>query len=79
MGLDFVKIDKESHNKLDPANYPSFTMIWQALAYISVCVKVVAMSPCDIFVDTMGVGFAYPVLKLFFGMKIYSYTHYPFI
>ena len=36
-------------------------------------------SPCDIFIDTMGVGFGYPVLKLFFSLKVYSYTHYPFI
>ena len=67
------------HNSLDPANYPSFTMVWQALAYICVCVKVVSSHPCDVFIDTMGVGFSYPLLKLFFGMKIYSYTHYPFI
>ena len=64
---------------MDPKNYPSFTMVWQALAYIKVCFKVANMSPCDIFIDTMGVGFSYPLLKLFFGMKIYSYTHYPFI
>jgi alpha-1,2-mannosyltransferase len=37
------------------------------------------MSPCDVFVDTMGVGFSYPLVWLFYGVKIYSYTHYPFI
>jgi hypothetical protein len=54
-------------------------MVWQALAYMKVCYKVVSMCPCDVFVDTMGVGFAYPLLKVLFGVKIYSYTHYPFI
>ena len=78
-GLEFVTIDAALHNSLDPSNYPRFTMVWQALAYISVCVRCVSMSPCDIFVDTMGVGFSYPFLKMLFGMQIYSYTHYPFI
>ena len=27
----------------------------------------------------MGVGYAYPFVKLFFGTKIYSYTHYPLV
>ena len=35
--------------------------------------------PCDIFVDTMGVGFGYPFIKILFGAKIYSYTHYPIV
>jgi len=27
----------------------------------------------------MGVGFGYPFVKLLFGIKIYSYTHYPIV
>jgi len=67
------------HNSLDPKNYPTFTMVWQALAYIKVCMYCISLSPCDLFIDTMGVGFSYPFIKLFFGIKVYSYTHYPFI
>ena len=40
------------------------------------------LCPCDIFIDTMGIGYAYPFIKLFFGgsnIKLYSYTHYPLI
>ena len=55
------------------------TMVWQALAYIRVVFSVVSEAPCDFFIDTMGVGFSYPFLKVFYGMKVYSYTHYPFI
>lgn len=33
----------------------------------------------DIFVDTIGLGFTYPVAKYFGGCKILSYTHYPTI
>ena len=32
---------------------------------------------CDILVDTMGIPFAYPIIKVLFKPKIYSYTHYP--
>ena len=35
--------------------------------------------PCDIFIDTVGVGFAFPVVKVLFGVKVVSYTHYPTI
>jgi alpha-1,2-mannosyltransferase len=35
--------------------------------------------PCDLIIDTIGVGFAYPLVKLVFGLKIVSYTHYPTI
>jgi len=35
--------------------------------------------PCDIFIDTMGVGFAYPIVKILFPVYLYSYTHYPIV
>jgi len=35
--------------------------------------------PCDVFIDTVGVGFAYPIVKILFGVKVASYTHYPAI
>lgn len=64
---------------LEPVNYPRFTLIFQALASIRVCILSLALIPCDVFVDTMGVGFAYPFIKWFFGVPIYSYTHYPIV
>jgi alpha-1,2-mannosyltransferase len=32
-----------------------------------------------VFIDTVGVGFAYPAIKVLFGVKVVSYTHYPTI
>ena len=60
-------------------NYPSWTLFWQALAYNWVCIEALQMAPCDVFIDTIGVGFAYPLVKLLFGCRIVSYTHYPTI
>ena len=43
------------------------------------CFEALTAFPCDVFVDTVGVGFAYPMIKLVFGVKVVSYTHYPTI
>ena len=76
---EFVALDQELATSLDPSNYPSLTHLWQALASIKVCSHAVSLQPCDIFVDTMGVGFAYPIINLMYGISIYSYTHYPIV
>lgn len=78
LNLHFVKLRSEGKS-LKPDNYPSFTMFWQAWASVKVCFEAMVTCPCDVFIDTMGVGYAYPVVKLFFGPKIYSYTHYPLV
>jgi alpha-1,2-mannosyltransferase len=76
--LTFVKLPSGGR-KLKPDNYPSFTMLWQALASVTVVFEALILCPCDVFIDTMGIGYAYPFVKLFFGPKLYSYTHYPLI
>ncbi len=75
--LTFVKVP--NCDSIKPDNYPSFTLFWQALASIRVCFSALTIAPCDIFIDSMGVGFAYPVVKMFFYIKVVTYTHYPFI
>jgi len=77
--MHFVNIDPRIAAVLDPINYPNFTLFFQAIGFIRVCFHSFNLMPCDIFVDTMGVAFGYPALKLLFGCKIYSYTHYPFV
>ena len=59
--------------------YPSWTLFWQAIAYNKVCAEALRNTPCDIFIDTIGVGFAYPLVWTLFGCQILSYTHYPTI
>jgi hypothetical protein len=43
-------------------------MFWQACASISVAFEALTLVPCNIFIDTMGIGYAYPFVKLFFGV-----------
>ena len=61
------------------ARYPTFTLLWQLIAYWRVVYEALTLQPTDIFIDTIGVGFAYPLVKVFFGVKVVSYTHYPTI
>jgi len=75
--VDFVHLDQSSAKSLDPANYPVMTVVLQAVAFIRVSIHAASLQPCDIFVDSMGVGFGYPFVKILFGSSIYSYTHYP--
>ena len=41
--------------------------------------EAVSKWPADLVIDTIGVGFSYPLVKLIFGLPIVSYTHYPTI
>lgn len=75
--VDFVQL--HSSETMHAHNYPSFTLLWQMIAYTRVSVEAVWAYPCDVFVDTLGVACAYAAVKLLFGCKIVSYTHYPMI
>lgn len=61
------------------SNYPFLTLLRQAIAFNSVAIEAMNTLPCDIFVDTVGVGFAYPLVKVLFNPRVISYTHYPTI
>lgn len=77
--LHFVNLDQQLADSLDPKHYPTFTLFWQAVAFIRVSLHATSLQPCDVFIDTMGVGFGYPFVQLLFGIRVYSYTHYPIV
>lgn len=64
---------------MEPQHYPRLTMLMQILAFQVTCFEALTTYPCDVFIDTVGVGFAYPLVKILFGVKVVSYTHYPTI
>jgi len=76
--LSFIQLPSRGKS-LKPENYPSFTMFWQAWASVRVAFEALTICPCDVFIDSMGIGYAYPFVKLLFGPQIYSYTHYPLV
>ena len=67
-------------NLLVPGNYPRLTMICQALASIVVTVECLVRGRFlpDVWVDTTGWAFGYPLLKLLDPRtRVAAYVHYP--
>jgi len=62
---------------MEPQHYPRFTLVMQSIANIVTCYEALTLFPCDVFIDTVGVGSAFPMIKVLFGVKLLSYTHYP--
>ncbi|KAK8824795.1 hypothetical protein WA538_005462 [Blastocystis sp. DL] len=64
---------------LEASHYPHFTMLFQSLASMLVVIDGLRQFVPDIFFDTTGLAFTYPVVKLLTGATVLSYTHYPTI
>jgi alpha-1,2-mannosyltransferase len=58
--------------------YPHFTLILQSLGSMILGFEALIKYNPDIFIDTMGYSFTYPIAKLF-GCKVGCYVHYPII
>ncbi|CAK9005811.1 2-mannosyltransferase (Asparagine-linked glycosylation protein 11 homolog) (Glycolipid 2-alpha-mannosyltransferase) [Durusdinium trenchii] len=74
--IEFVFLDKE--RLLEAEAYPRLTLVGQSLG--SVLVGAEALGKCcpDVYLDTMGYAFTYPLAWLR-GCVVASYTHYPTI
>lgn len=59
--------------------YPVATMLFQSLASILVGLECLIRCTPDIYCDTMGAAFTYPLAKLLCGCTVVTYTHYPII
>ncbi|CBK21623.2 uncharacterized protein [Blastocystis hominis] len=75
--LEFVRLSKRTW--LEAFHYPHFTMLFQSLASMLVMLESLSQFIPDLLVDTTGLAFTYPVVKLFTSSRILSYTHYPTI
>ncbi len=76
----FRVVPIQYRNLLIPGNYPRLTMIFQALAAVAVTVECLVRGRFlpDIWVDTTGWAFGYPLLKLLKRRtKVVAYVHYP--
>lgn len=71
--LHIIDLDPSTVNLLNAKTQ----VIIQAIGQMRAVMNALLLQPCDIFVDTTGMAFTYPLVKVFFGCKIFSYTHYP--
>ncbi|KAI8880811.1 glycosyltransferase family 4 protein [Backusella circina FSU 941] len=75
--LNFVYLSKR--NLVEDALYPRFTLILQSLASIILGFEAISKLVPDVYFDTMGYAFTYPLVHYFTKVKIATYTHYPTI
>lgn len=59
--------------------YPYFTLLGQSLGSIVLGVEALAAFVPDLYIDTMGYAFTFPVFKLVGGCSVACYVHYPTI
>lgn len=71
-------IPLETVSYLDPKNYPSFTLLLQALGSVVVAWEGLRSCVPEVFVDTSGWAFSYPLARLA-GARVCCYVHYPTI
>lgn len=74
----FHVIPLRKRHLLSPSRYPRFTMICQAVASLVVSVEALYQFVPEIWVDTTGWAFVYPLLRIL-GCKVVAYVHYPTI
>lgn len=55
------------------------TMFFQIIGQIVFAFEVIFKCYSDVFVDTTGLPFTYPILRIFGHAYVTTYTHYPFI
>jgi hypothetical protein len=60
------------------SRYPYLTMLFQLLAMVYLGYVSLHHYVPDIFIDTVGVPFMYPLVKLF-GCHVITYVHYPLL
>lgn len=64
---------------VEAKRYPYFTLLGQSIGSMILGLEALLKFPPNIFIDTMGYAFTYPIFKQFAKCKVISYTHYPTI
>lgn len=54
-------------------------MVGQSLGSMLVTLECLWRCAPDVFCDTMGAAFGYPLVKLFARSKVIAYVHYPIV
>jgi len=75
--LEFITL--RSRQLVEATNYPHFTLIGQSLGSMVLGMEAICKLVPDIFIDTMGYSFTFPIFRYLGGCKIACYVHYPTI
>ncbi|RLU19736.1 hypothetical protein DMN91_008293 [Ooceraea biroi] len=75
--IEFVYLHRRKW--VEASMYPYCTLLGQSLGSIWLGIEALNNLPPDIYIDTMGYAFTYPLFKYIGGCRVGSYTHYPTI
>lgn len=75
--VEFIYLHKRRW--VEAERYPRFTLLGQSLASMMLGFEALNSFVPDIFIDTMGYAFTYPIFSFLAGCKVASYVHYPTI
>ncbi|XP_055625508.1 GDP-Man:Man(3)GlcNAc(2)-PP-Dol alpha-1,2-mannosyltransferase isoform X1 [Toxorhynchites rutilus septentrionalis] len=75
--IKFVYLKKRKW--VEAKRYPMFTLLGQSLGSMFLAMEALLKLQPDVFIDTMGYAFTYPIFSYIGGCKIGCYTHYPTI
>lgn len=64
---------------VDDKTWSHFTLLGQAIGSMILTAEAVLKCPPDIWCDTMGYPFGYPVVHILIRIPVLAYTHYPII
>lgn len=62
---------------VEPRSYPRLTLILQSMGALPLAWEAISARPCDVFIDSMGFAFTYPLVRLVGGCSVGCYVHYP--
>ncbi|XP_076277938.1 ALG11 alpha-1,2-mannosyltransferase isoform X3 [Lasioglossum baleicum] len=75
--IEFVYLHKRKW--VEATMYPYFTLLGQSLGSIWLGIEALNSYVPDIYIDTMGYAFTYPLFRYIGGCRVATYTHYPTI
>lgn len=75
--LEFIYLHRRRW--VEAENYPYFTLLGQSIGSIVLGVEALRLFQPDIYVDTMGYAFTFPLFSLIARCKVCCYVHYPTI
>lgn len=75
--LEFIYLHRRRWVEAD--NYPCFTLLGQSIGSIVLGIEAMRLFQPDIYVDTMGYAFTFPLFSLIACSKVSCYVHYPTI
>lgn len=75
--INFIFLRKR--NLVEASMYPCFTLIGQSLGSVILGFEAIWKCVPDIYIDTMGYSFTYPLFRYLGGCSIGCYVHYPTI